>query len=116
MIRKNNGSGHIGMSPPPAKIPLPRRYGEKEEQPWKPSRALAAITKGATGSYDFSSRVGIYTGAQPGDAGDLMVFEPRTGQVYGYGQKDRRGKKTEISHAVWDGERFVPCDKLGRVK
>ena len=61
-------------------------------------------------------RVGIYTGAQPGDAGDLMVFEPRTGQVYGYGQKDRRGKKTEISHAVWDGERFVPCDKLGRVK
>ena len=69
-----------------------------------------------TGSYDFSSRVGIYTGAQPGDAGDLMVFEPRTGQVYGYGQKDRRGKKTEISHAVWDGERFVPCDKLGRVK
>lgn len=67
------------------------------------------------GGYDFSSRVGTYTG-RDGAEGDLVVFEPCEGQVYGYGQKDYRGNNTMVRHALWDGEKFVPCDKLGRVK
>lgn len=45
-----------------------------------------------------------------------MVTEPVEGQVYGYGQKDYRGSNTEKKFAKWTGEKFVPCDKIGRVK
>lgn len=71
---------------------------------------------GPTGEYDFASRVGTYTGDMPGDAGDLIVFQPCKGQVYGYGQRDYRGNKTMCHYALWTGEKFVACDKLGRVK
>lgn len=66
--------------------------------------------------YDFKKRVGVYTGEQPGDAGDLVVFDPVVGQVYAYGQKDYRGNNTEKKFAKWDGEKFVRCDILGREK
>jgi signal peptidase I len=67
------------------------------------------------GRYDFKARVGTYTGnARNGEAGDLVVFEPQEGLVYAYGQKDNRGSHTEIHWALWDGEKFIPCDKLGR--
>lgn len=82
-----------------------RRYG----RPW-----VCRMTE--TGGCDFSTPVGIYTGSERGEGGDLVVFEPAKGVVYGYGQKDHRGHNTQISHAVWDGEKFVPCDKLGRLK
>lgn len=39
-----------------------------------------------------------------------------SGQVYGYGQKDYRGNGTVKKFAKWDGEKFVPCDKIGQVK
>lgn len=68
------------------------------------------------GKYDFSVPVGTYTGAQRGEAGDLIVFEPSEGIVYGYGQKDYRGNNTQINHAIWNGEKFVACDKLGRIQ
>lgn len=69
----------------------------------------------ADGKYNFEKRIGTYTGnGRKGEEGDLVVFEPVVGQVYGYGQKDYRGNKTEIGHAKWDGEKFVECDKLGR--
>lgn len=68
------------------------------------------------GGYDFNANVGTYTGAERGEAGDLVVFEPEEGVVYGYGQKDYCGNNTQVSHAIWDGEKFVPCDKLGRIK
>lgn len=44
-----------------------------------------------------------------------MVFRPVEGQVYGYGQKDYRGKNTRIYYAKWDGEAFVHCNKLGKI-
>lgn len=65
------------------------------------------------GKYDFSKEVGTYTGAK-GYEGDLVVYKPVVGQVYGYGQKDYRGNNTEINYVKWDGEEFVKCDKLGR--
>lgn len=65
------------------------------------------------GSHDFSKKVGTYT-ADHGDEGDLVVFAPVTGQVYGFGQKDYRGNRTEKKYAKWDGSAFVPCDKIGR--
>lgn len=68
------------------------------------------------GKFNFSDKVGTYTGnGRKGEAGDLVVFAPVEGQVYGYGQKDYRGGNTEVSFAKWDGEKFVACDKLGRV-
>lgn len=83
-----------------------RRYGS----PW-------VCAMGPRGSYDFSSHVGTYTGdARKGEAGDLVVFNPVVGQVYGYGRKDYRGNSTYRAHAIWDGEKFVRCDKLGRIK
>lgn len=83
-----------------------RRYST----PW-----VCAMT--ADGKFDFATKIGTYTGnGRKGEEGDLVVFEPVVGQVYGYGQKDYRGGNTEISFAKWDGEKFVECDKLGRVK
>lgn len=67
--------------------------------------------------YDFETRVGMYTGdRRKGEAGDLVVFEPKCGCVYAYGQKDNRGNNSKIEFALWDGAKFVPCDKLGRAK
>lgn len=83
-----------------------RRYGT----PW-----VCIMTP--AGKYDFSQRVGTYTGdGDQGEAGDLVVTEPVEGQVYGYGQKDYRGNGTVKKFAKWDGEKFVPCDKIGQVK
>lgn len=82
----------------------PRRYGTPWVCPMTPD-----------GKYEFSIRVGTYTGnARQGQSGDLVVFEPEDGQVYGYGQKDYRGKFTVIAFAKWDGTQFVLCDKIGR--
>lgn len=81
-----------------------RRYS----RPW-----VAMMTP--DGRYDFKTRVGTYTG-KDGEGGDLVVFDPVVDQVYGYGQKDyRKYSGTEIYWAKWDGEKFVPCDKLGRI-
>lgn len=83
-----------------------RRYGT----PW-------VCTMTPAGKYDFSQRVGTYTGdGYQGEAGDLVVTEPVEGQVYDYGQKDYRGSNTEKKFAKWTGEKFVPCDKIGQVK
>ena len=58
-----------------------------------------------------------YTGdGYQGEEGDLIVTDPVVGQVYGYGQKDYRGNGTVKKFAKWDGEKFVPCDKIGQVK
>lgn len=81
-----------------------RRYG----CPW-------VCVMRADGSYNFEPRVGTYTGnARQGEGGDLVVFEPVVGQVYGYGQKDYRGGRSMVCFAKWDGSGFVRCDKLGR--
>ena len=79
-----------------------RRYST----PW-------VCTMGEDGKHDFSKRVGTYTG-EAGKEGDLVVFSPVIGQVYGWGQKDYRGNRTEKHYAKWDGRKFVDCDKLGR--
>lgn len=65
------------------------------------------------GSYDFSKKVGTYTG-ENGYEGDIVVFNPVVGQVYGYGRKDYRGSNTIKSFAKWNGSEFLECDKLGR--
>lgn len=83
-----------------------RRYGT----PW-------VCTMTTAGGFDFSKSVGTYTGnGYQGEEGDLVVTDPVVGQVYGYGQKDYRGNGTVKKFAKWDGEKFVPCDKIGKVK
>lgn len=64
------------------------------------------------GRYDFSKYIGCYT-VNDGDEGDLVVFNPIVGQVYGWGQKDYRGNNTKKNFCKWDGTQFVACDKLG---
>ena len=81
----------------------PRRYS----RPW-----VCRMTE--RGEFDFKVKVGTYS-ANHGEEGDLIVYEPVDGQVYGYGKKDYRGSNTEIHFALWDGERFILCDKLGKV-
>lgn len=82
-----------------------RRYGI----PW-----VCVMTE--NGRFDFSHEVGTYT-EKPGREGDLIVFRPVIGQVYGWGQKDYRGgKKTEKNFCKWNGTAFVGCDKLGKEK
>ena len=65
------------------------------------------------GMYDFSDKVGYYTGNK-GDEGDIVVTEPRQNVIYAYGQKDYRGGNTYKKFVIWDGEKFVGCDKAGR--
>ncbi len=67
------------------------------------------------GTYDFSKKIGIYSG-NAGAEGDLVVYLPVVGQVYGYGQKDYRGNHTIKSCCKWTGNEFVTCDKLGNIK
>lgn len=82
------------------------RYGT----PW-------VCTMDADGTHNFTAKVGTYTGdGRRGEAGDLIVFDPVPGVVYGYGQKDYRKNHGERGYALWDGSQFVPCDKLGREK
>lgn len=64
------------------------------------------------GEYDFSQKVGTFTGDK-GESGDLVVFDPVVGQVYGYGQKDYRGSNTVKKFAKWTGNEFSECNKLG---
>lgn len=69
------------------------------------------------GSYNFKKTVGIYTGkGKSGEAGDTIVFDPVIGQVYGYGQKDYQGDNTEKEYVKWDGNQFIPCDRVGNPK
>ncbi len=65
------------------------------------------------GTYNFAESVGTYTGNK-GCEGDLVIFKPQEGVVYGWGQKDYRGNNTEKNFAKWDGEKLVECDKMGR--
>ena len=81
----------------------PRRYST----PW-----VCVMTE--DGKYDFSKPVGEYT-ANKGDEGDLIIYQPEVGQVYGWGQKDYRGNNTEKNYIKWTGSGFVKCDKLGAV-
>jgi len=65
------------------------------------------------GKYDFANKVGYYTGNN-GDEGDIVVTDPQQNVIYAYGQKDYRGGNTSKDFAIWDGEKFVKCDKAGR--
>lgn len=81
----------------------PRRYS----LPW--------VAEFTNGKYNFNSRCGMYTGnAKNGEAGDLVVFDPKEGQVYAWGQKDYRRNGTILSYSVFGGGKFVACDKIGR--
>lgn len=82
-----------------------RRYGK----PW-----VCRMTE--DGKFDFDHEVGGYSAdAYKGEAGDLVVFEPVVGAVYGFGQKDHNcNKNTWKAFAKWDGSQFVACDKFGR--
>lgn len=67
-----------------------RRYG----CPW-------VCVMRADGSYNFEPRIGTYTGnARQGEGGDLVVFEPVVGQVYGYGQKDYRSSRSMVCYGL----------------
>lgn len=79
-----------------------RRYGK----PW-------VCTMTAEGKFEFDKEVGTYDGTDMG--GDLVIFTPEEGKVYGYGQKDYRGNKTEISFVKFADGQFVPCSRLGRI-
>lgn len=59
-----------------------------------------------TGDFDFTTKVGKYT-ASKGQEGDLIVYEPVIGQLYGYGQKDYRGRNSEVNLAVFTDDGFV---------
>ncbi len=65
------------------------------------------------GKYNFKEEVGTYS-AVHGDEGDLIIYKPEIGQVYGYGQKDYRGE-SYIRFIKWNGTGFEACDKLGNL-
>lgn len=66
---------------------------------------------------DFSVEVGRYT-AKSGDAGELVIVDPQVGQVFTYGQKDYKGRHTEIAYCVYTEKGLVdvPADKLSSVQ
>lgn len=64
------------------------------------------------GKFDFSKNVGDYTGNH-GDSGDLVIYKPVIGQVYGWGQKDYRGNNTIKNYCKWTENGFVACNKIG---
>ena len=67
------------------------------------------------GKYDFSVRVGGYTGYK-GEAGELYISHPVKGQVYAYGQKDYCGGNTWIKYVQYVDGILVPVDKADLVE
>lgn len=47
--------------------------------------------------------------------GDVIIRQPIEGQVYGYGQRDNRGNNTVTCYALWNGNEFVPCSRMGKI-
>lgn len=79
-----------------------RRYSN----PW------VAIVNKATGKIDFSQRIGGYTGGyNKGEAGELYIINPVEKAVYAYGQKDHRGRGTEVEYIQYINGEFIPIDK-----
>ena len=66
---------------------------------------------------DFSAEVGRYT-SKSGEAGELVIIDPQVGQVFAYGQKDYKGRHTEIAYCVYTEKGLVdvPADKLSSVQ
>lgn len=62
------------------------------------------------GKPDFSEDVGKFSG-QPGESGEIYVYEPVDGQVYMFGQKDYRGGNTVSKYVVFTGGKFQEIDK-----
>lgn len=54
---------------------------------------------------------GAYDGTDGG--GTVYIDNPETGQVYGVGQRDNRGGNSVTVYMMWDGVRFVLCDRDG---
>lgn len=65
-----------------------------------------------SGQFHFEREVGHYN-APKGKEGDLIVYNPVPGQVYAYGQKDYARDQTLKAFALWDGSRFIECDRTG---
>lgn len=66
---------------------------------------------------DFSVEVGHYT-SKSGEAGELVIIDPQVGQLFMYGQKDYKGRHTEIAYCVYTEKGLVdvPADKLSSVQ
>ena len=71
-----------------------RRYSK----PW-----VAKVN--SKGKPDFSEDVGKFSG-QPGESGELYVYEPVDGQVYMFGQKDYCGGNTVSKYMVFTNGEF----------
>lgn len=79
----------------------PRRYGN----PW-----VALVDK--KGNLDFTEKVGKYTGAfNKGEAGQLYITDPMEGQIYAYGQKDKRKNNGRYKYIQFIGGSLVPVKK-----
>lgn len=71
------------------------------------------------GKFEFHSfwngAIGYYTGRfGKGDEGDLIVKKPEIGCVYVYGIKNYETNTSEKHFALWDGIKFVACDRNGK--
>lgn len=64
------------------------------------------------GIHDYGEETGTYTGGD-GEAGNLIVFEPRERLVYCYDQREYRSGEYKYRYKVWDGTRFISCDREG---
>lgn len=66
------------------------------------------------GKYDFSN-VGYYTGNhEKGEGGDIILTDISEDVIYAWGQKDYRGKNSQIKYGRIVNGIMVPCDKAGR--
>lgn len=73
------------------------------------------------GKFEFRScqndAIGYYTGRfGKGDEGDLIVKKPEIGCVYAYGIKNYETNTSEKHFALWDGIKFVACDRNGKTE
>lgn len=71
------------------------------------------------GKFEFHSwcgaTIGYYTGRfGKGDEGDLIVKKPEIGCVYVYGITNYKENTSEKHFSLWDGIKFVACDRNGK--
>lgn len=77
------------------------------------SRPWIAMIK--DGKFDFNTRVGYYSGNH-GEAGALIISEPKENIIYAYGHKDNRGNGGFVNYGKFIDGNFVKCDKAGRTE
>ena len=81
--------------------------GRRYSRPW-----ICEMSESGEYLFKAPEKAGTFDGDDK-RGGNLVIFKPVEGKVYGYGQRDYRGNYTEVNHVKYVNGELLPCSKLG---